>query len=353
MTTPLISVLIDTYNHEKYIEQAVMSAIGQDFPASDYEILVVDDGSTDRTAEIVRKFAPRVRLLSKMNGGQASAFNAAVPETRGRIVAFLDGDDWFAAGKLAAVAKALEENPDIAAVGHGYYDFDDATREIRVCVPTERKIVHLTTPERAREAMKGWQFVLMGALTARRKMLDRIMPLPQQLAFCADMPISWGCAAGGILLLPEAMFYYRHHPNNLFAPGRAKSEQIRQGFEMVEKAYAATQSLLARLGIRKDSTRALLHPPWVGYSRSSLATFGGSRLRTFRTEMWSFHVDFASPSLRYQLFKYLIVAPATLLLPPRNFYRMREWYAKRSLMSVRERLAKSSTDEHQQQLPVL
>src|SRR5580704_17753013 len=49
MTKPILSVLIDTYNHERYIEQAVLSAIEQDFPASDYEIVVVDDGSTDRT----------------------------------------------------------------------------------------------------------------------------------------------------------------------------------------------------------------------------------------------------------------------------------------------------------------
>ncbi len=60
------------------------------------KILVVDDHSTDRTPEIVRKFVPNVRLIQKTNGGQASAFNAAIPEARGEIVAFLDGDDWWA-----------------------------------------------------------------------------------------------------------------------------------------------------------------------------------------------------------------------------------------------------------------
>src|ERR1700687_3313331 len=103
-----VTVLLDTYNQEAFIEKAITSVLNQDFPASETEILVVDDGSTDNTPEIVRKFAPRVRLLRKINGGQASAFNAGIPEARGEIVAFLDGDDWWAPGKLACVVEAMK-----------------------------------------------------------------------------------------------------------------------------------------------------------------------------------------------------------------------------------------------------
>ncbi|HMD41199.1 MAG TPA: glycosyltransferase [Candidatus Acidoferrum sp.] len=80
MAKPFVSVLIDTYNHERFIEKAIVSVLEQDFPAGEREILVVDDGSTDRTAEIVRKFGPHLKLLQKANGGQASAFNAGIPE---------------------------------------------------------------------------------------------------------------------------------------------------------------------------------------------------------------------------------------------------------------------------------
>src|SRR5579864_4462115 len=120
---PLISVLVDTYNHERYIEQAITSVIEQDFPAADYEIVVVDDGSTDRTPEIVRKFAPRVRLLRKENGGQASAFNAAFPELRGEIISFLDGDDWWVPRKLSLTTEALTQTEEAVASGHGFYEF--------------------------------------------------------------------------------------------------------------------------------------------------------------------------------------------------------------------------------------
>ena len=94
MSGRFVSVLIDTYNQERFIEKAIVSVLEQDFPASEREIIVVDDGSSDATPEIVRKFAPQVRLLRKTNGGQASAFNAGIPECKGEITAFLDGDDW-------------------------------------------------------------------------------------------------------------------------------------------------------------------------------------------------------------------------------------------------------------------
>ena len=104
---PRVSVLIDTYNHERFIERAILSVLEQDMPMDDVEILVVDDDSTDRTPVIIRRFEPRVRLIRKPNGGQASAFNVGIPECRGEIVAFLDGDDWWAPQKLRKVVEAM------------------------------------------------------------------------------------------------------------------------------------------------------------------------------------------------------------------------------------------------------
>src|SRR5260370_40936101 len=94
------TVLIDVYNQERYIEQAILSVLDQGLSSSELEIIVVDDGSTDGTGVIVQKFRPRIRYLRKENGGQASAFNAAITEVRGEIVSFLDGDERWASGKL-------------------------------------------------------------------------------------------------------------------------------------------------------------------------------------------------------------------------------------------------------------
>src|SRR5258708_20705478 len=129
MAKPFVTALIDTYNHEAFIEKAIDSVLQQDFPAVDTEILVVDDGSTDRTPEVTRKFAPKVRLLRKANGGQGSAFNAAIPEAQGEIVAFLDGDDWWAPNKLTSVAHVFATDAAVGFVGHAVAQVYPAGRQ--------------------------------------------------------------------------------------------------------------------------------------------------------------------------------------------------------------------------------
>src|ERR1700739_2795310 len=125
MATPFLSVLIDTYNHDRFIEQAIPSVLAQAIAEGGRKIIVVDDGSTDRTPEIVRGFEPRVRLIRKTNGGQASAFNKGISECHGDIVAFLDGDDWWAPQKLRRVAEEMERNPEVGIVGNGITEVFD------------------------------------------------------------------------------------------------------------------------------------------------------------------------------------------------------------------------------------
>src|SRR5215469_1616853 len=119
MSRPFVTALIDTHNHESFITEAIQSVLGQDFPESEMEVLVVDDGSTDGTPDVVQKFHPRVRCLRKANGGQASAFNVGIAEAQGEIVAFLDGDDWWARGKLSAIADVFQGESAVGLVGHG------------------------------------------------------------------------------------------------------------------------------------------------------------------------------------------------------------------------------------------
>lgn len=338
---PLITALVDTYNHEKYIEQALVSVLEQGLSAADLEIVVVDDGSTDQTASIIQKFAPRVKHVRKKNGGQASAFNAGFAEARGEIIAILDGDDWWAEGKLAAVTEALEKNPEVAAVGHGYYEFHEGTEETRVCGPEARTVINLANREATREALRGWPFLLMGALTARRRVLEWIMPLPEEMAFMADTAIQVASMAMGALILPEPLFYYRYHRQNLYAIKPEDAAKLRRKGEMIELVYSRVYKMMIELGVPEESVSTLLEGTWMDAKRSRLSKFGGTRLEAFQTEMQSFRADFKNPSAGYRLFKYLVVGAATLLLPARRFYELRNWYAEKNLGRYRGRVLKA------------
>ena len=339
---PLLSVLIDTYNHERYIEQAILSAIGQDFPANEYEVLVVDDGSADRTPEIVRKFTPRVRLLRKKNGGQASAFNVGIPEAQGEVIAFLDGDDWFAPGKLTAVMNALELHPEAAGVAHGCYEFHESSDELRLRAPAHVEVLELTTPEAVQRARKGLEFTLSSTLTVRRSALAPVMPISEDLAFCADNPIIVAAIAQRLLLMQEPLSYYRLHANNLCTLTTGESiAKLRRRYEVSETLFAWTGPLLTRLNVPPDLTAAFLCPGWIAFSRAYLRQGGGGRSNTFRTEMRAFRSETRNPTFAYRLFKYLFVGTATLLLPPRLFYRARDWYGEQNLGRFREQVARA------------
>ena len=341
---PLITALVDTYNHEKYIEQALASVLEQGWPAEELEIVVVDDGSTDGTASIVERFAPRVKLVRKKNGGQASAFNAGFAQARGQIVAILDGDDWWAAGKLAAVAEALEKHPEAAAVGHGYYHYDEDTKETKVRAPAARQLLSLATPETTRAAIPAWVFLLPSALTVRRKVLERIMPLPEEMVFMADTPLQTAAMAMGTLVLPDPLFYYRYHAQTLPAIDAQDVARLRRKYAMTELVHDRVYGMLIEMGVSAESASALLKGTQLEATRWRLHQFGGKRREAFATEMQAFRESVKNPSAAYRAFKYTVVGAATLLMPPRLFYGMRNWYAKRELGRFRERIVPKDAD---------
>ena len=88
---PFVSVVVPAYNAGECIERAIESVLAQTF--CDYEVIVVDDGSTDNTAEAVRKYGPKVQYIHQANAGVSVARNAAIAVAKGKWIAFLDADD--------------------------------------------------------------------------------------------------------------------------------------------------------------------------------------------------------------------------------------------------------------------
>lgn len=112
MTTPSpqVSVVAPTFNRHEVLPRALDAVLAQSF--SDWELIVVDDGSTDGTAEMVERDYPSVRLLRQENRGVSAARNAGIAQARGEWVAFIDSDDAWLPEKLERQMKALEAEPD-------------------------------------------------------------------------------------------------------------------------------------------------------------------------------------------------------------------------------------------------
>ena len=111
---PLISAVIPVYNGEAFVADAIRSVLAQTYPR--VECVVVDDGSHDRTAEVIRSFGDVVRYLWKPTGGVASARNAGVSAARGEYVAFVDADDTWLPEKLDRQMGLLRERPDCGLI---------------------------------------------------------------------------------------------------------------------------------------------------------------------------------------------------------------------------------------------
>ena len=114
MTTPIVSVLIPTWNRARLVQDAVASALGQTL--EDLEVVVVVDGSTDGTADVLRaRFDdPRLRILEQTNTGLSGARNAGIDAARGTYIALLDDDDRCLPERLAQQVRALDEHPEAA-----------------------------------------------------------------------------------------------------------------------------------------------------------------------------------------------------------------------------------------------
>ena len=113
---PLVSILICNYNYGSMLAAAIESALGQSY--SNQEVIVVDDGSTDNSREVMAGYADRVKTILKENGGQSTAFNAAFAASSGEIICLLDSDDYFLPDKVEKVVSCYRAHKGAQYVFH-------------------------------------------------------------------------------------------------------------------------------------------------------------------------------------------------------------------------------------------
>ena len=127
---PLVSVVIPAYNHASYLEQAVRSVLEQDYPR--LELIVLDDGSTDNTREVLARMPGEFHWETQANMGQAQTLNKGWRMARGEILAYLSADDTLAPGAIAAAVSGLAANADAVATYCDFELMDPSSRAVRV-----------------------------------------------------------------------------------------------------------------------------------------------------------------------------------------------------------------------------
>ena len=235
-----VSVIIPTYNYGRFIGEAVESVLAQTYPIS--EIIVVDDGSTDDTETVVRKFGEKVRYIKQANGGVCSARNNGISNSKGDMIAFLDADDTWLPEKVEKQIAKFVEDAELGLVHCGMREFENATGETIA--------MHL-------EGSEGWvadehllfeKAVINGSgsvILVSRKAIEEVGGFDTRLKNGEDWEFCLRVAMKHkVGFVPEALVNYRNHGVNAHLNIR---EMERSTLIAWEKAFDTTDEKVLRL----------------------------------------------------------------------------------------------------------
>jgi|GEM_PF-2608254 glycosyltransferase involved in cell wall biosynthesis len=247
---PYISVIINNYNYGRFLHQAIASVLRQNF--TDYELIVVDDASTDHSRDIISLYADQIiPVLLAANSGQGAAFNAGFTASSGELIAFLDADDLFVESKLSIVAEAGMKKQDAVMFYHQGYLVDGNLNRIGEAFPAEMPQGNL---KKRILLVESGIFPPTSFVVFRRSYLSRVLPLsPFMTREGGDFPlIQLAPILGEIAAIPHALTYYRVHGDNWFSNGETNNgnlRNLREAMRRTEKGFYYLNKKLNELGL--------------------------------------------------------------------------------------------------------
>ena len=210
---PLISVLISSYNCDRYITSAIDSAINQTY--SNIEIIMVDDGSTDNSRQIIESYRDRLTAIFKENGGQASAINAGFATSRGEIICLLDADDLWLPSKVEQVVAAFNNYPSAAVVYHKVQNINSTDTPVGKPWPPYKPILG-NISQLVNKSGGWWPFPPSTALSFSRQFLSKVMNIPEaEYRLCADAYLAdLAPFFGEVVGIDRVLSQFRIHDRN-------------------------------------------------------------------------------------------------------------------------------------------
>jgi glycosyltransferase involved in cell wall biosynthesis len=252
--SPLVSILINNYNYATFLPEAIESAIRQTYVP--IEIIVVDDGSTDGSRDVIEGVRNSVIPVFKNNGGQASAFNAGIERSRGDIVCFLDADDVFLPEKVADVVEVFERENGHSKpmmVHHPLEIVDEATGQLSGALIGKTHGLPINLFRFAsRYGFVEYEAAPTTGVSINRLLASILFPLPERgLRVSADDFIVKGASLVGELhSIDRALGRYRVHGSNAWFSAARRKPRV-----FVEALDAYLNEILVRTG----------HPPVMSF----------------------------------------------------------------------------------------
>lgn len=217
---PHVSVIIPVFNGARHIAATVQSVLGQSY--TDWELIVVDDGSTDGTAELLRPYRGQLRLIRQANQGVSAARNTGLRLALGEFVLFLDGDDLLHPDKLKRQVALLESDHLLGAVHSGWRLVDEYGRPLRPIRPWQQ------APELDLPGWLKWKPVFLGAMLFRRSWLLRIEGFRTDLRQAEDTDFLLRLSLAGCPMrwLKRITVDYRQHGAGVTRNGRQQAQDL-------------------------------------------------------------------------------------------------------------------------------
>lgn len=251
MTAPLISVVMPCFNAATHVVASIRSVQAQS--TSDWRLIIVDDGSTDGTAEVVRAVGdPRIQLIQQANAGVSAARNRALAEVRSTYVAFLDSDDTWDPGFLETMAHAMAREADAVLAFCGWEDVHQPPRKNLSHEPPDYE----AATDRFDALLQRCPWVIHAAL-ARSSAVLAAGGFDQRFAVAEDYLLWLRMAtAGRLIKVPQMLAHYHHDSTRPQATGNIL-RVVRQTRGAMRAFLAEQPAIRRRLGRRRE--RELLH----------------------------------------------------------------------------------------------
>ncbi|MBI3807269.1 MAG: glycosyltransferase family 2 protein [Nitrospirae bacterium] len=240
---PLVSVVIPIYNGERFLQESLESVFAQTF--QDYEIVCVDDGSTDSSCALLKQYGVQVRVIQQANAGQSAARNEGVRQASGAFVAFLDQDDRWYPSKLEQQVAVLNAEPDVVLVHCNYDRMDKDGRVLVAGAALAEQASALASPL---GRLIGEALVFPSAMLVRRDVFQQVGGFDSELRGFEDFDlIARLKQQGHFVLLPESGMAYRLHAGGFTRAGGMGIIRSRERFLIRMKALYAGDRVKAAL----------------------------------------------------------------------------------------------------------